>query len=57
MPKFRALDIIAIIIIVGCFILRGLGVDSVIEEILKVVVYFYFGVRVSEAMIARKEVR
>jgi len=57
MPKFRALDIIAIIIIVGCFVLRGLGVDSVIDEILKVVVYFYFGVRVSEAMIARKEAR
>jgi len=57
MPKFRALDIIAIIIIVGCFVLRGLGVDSVIDEILKVVVYFYFGVRVSEAMIVRKEAR
>ena len=43
MNKMRPIDLLAIIVIVGSFILIGMGHDGVISSILMAIVGFYFG--------------
>ncbi|MFH1706122.1 MAG: hypothetical protein ABH867_04430 [Patescibacteria group bacterium] len=40
-------DILAVIVVVGSFILIGLGHDGVINSVLMAVVAFYFGIKTS----------
>jgi len=43
--RMKPTDIMAIIVIVGSFILIGLGHDGVVSSVLLAVVAFYFGVK------------
>jgi len=45
LERMKATDVLAIIVIVGSFILIGLGHDGVISSVLMAVVAFYFGVK------------
>lgn len=40
---FRAVHLIALIIIIGAFILKGYGVDGVVDKLLIGVSAFFFG--------------
>jgi hypothetical protein len=44
--KIKPADIIALVVIIGCFILKVFGSDGVISTILTCVVMYYFGVKV-----------
>ena len=43
MDKMRPIDLLAIIVIIGSFILIGLGHDGGINSVLMAIVGFYFG--------------
>ena len=45
MQKMRPIDLLAMIVIIGSFILIGLGHDVVINSVLIAVVAFYFGIK------------
>lgn len=49
MVDIKSTDIIAIVILIGCFILLGLGVDSTVTELLRAVAFFYFGAKIGKA--------
>jgi len=40
---FNDVDIIALTIIVGCFILRILGIDGLVDMSIAAIIGFYFG--------------
>ena len=45
MSEIRPIDIIAVVLIIGCLTLLALGVDGFIQLILACVVGYYFGRR------------
>ena len=47
MQKMKPTDILALIVIIGSFILIGLGHDGIINSVLMAVVAFYFGIKTS----------
>ena len=45
MLKIQVRDIIAIVILIGCFILIGLGKNHFVQTVLAAIVGYYFGRR------------
>jgi len=45
MLKFTSKDIIALVVIIACFILIGLGINSFVQMVLAAIVGYYFGRR------------
>ncbi len=45
MERMKPTDILALIVVIGSFILIGLGHDGVINSVLMAVVAFYFGIK------------
>ncbi len=43
MQRMKPTDILALIVVIGSFILIGLGHDGVINSVLMAIVGFYFG--------------
>ena len=43
--KMKPTDILALIVVIGSFVLIGLGHDGVINSVLMAVVAFYFGIK------------
>jgi len=50
MVNITSIDIIAIVILIGCFTLMGLGVDSTVTELLRAVAFFYFGAKIGKSV-------
>ena len=46
--KWTPAHIVALVIIVGCFVLKGMGVDDVINKILLAAASFYFGLLIPQ---------
>jgi len=45
MERMKPTDILALIVVIGSFVLIGLGHDGVINSVLMAVVAFYFGIK------------
>ncbi len=45
LDRMKPTDILAMIVVIGSFILIGLGHDGVVSSVLLAVVAFYFGVK------------
>lgn len=43
MERMRPIDLLAMIVVIGSFILIGLGHDGVVSSVLMAIVGFYFG--------------
>lgn len=43
--RMKPTDILALIVVIGSFVLIGLGHDGVINSVLMAVVAFYFGIK------------
>jgi len=48
-------DIIALILILGCLVLKGFGLDGTVSMILVAIVAYYFSKRVYEEQNVKKE--
>lgn len=45
MQRMKPTDILALIVVIGSFVLIGLGHDGIINSVLMAVVAFYFGIK------------
>ncbi|MCL5439070.1 MAG: hypothetical protein M1268_03720 [Patescibacteria group bacterium] len=45
LDRMKPTDILAMIVVIGSFVLIGLGHDGVVSSVLLAVVAFYFGVK------------
>ncbi len=45
MQRMKPTDILALIVVIGSFVLIGLGHDGVINSVLMAVIAFYFGIK------------
>ena len=45
MERMKPTDILALIVVIGSFVLIGLGHDGVINSVLMAVIAFYFGIK------------
>jgi len=45
MERMKPTDILALIVVIGSFVLIGLGHDGIINSVLMAVVAFYFGIK------------
>lgn len=45
MNRMKPTDILALVVVIGSFVLIGLGHDGVINSVLMAVVAFYFGIK------------
>ena len=46
--KFQSRDVVAIVVLIGCFILLAMGVDSFVSAITTMIIGYYFSKRVYE---------
>ena len=53
--KFYPKDLIAIIVLLACFLLKGLGINTYIDIVIAVIVGYYFGRRIDEEIINGKK--
>lgn len=54
MPEINSTDIIAILVIIGCFTLIYTGKNGVLYSILLTTVAYYFGKKTSKLIVERK---
>jgi hypothetical protein len=48
MEKWKPQDVIAIITIIGCLVLKYFGMDGTVSAIMIAIVGFYFGLKATE---------
>jgi len=45
MNRMKPTDILALVVVIGSFVLIGLGHDGIVSSVLLAVIAFYFGVK------------